>query len=193
MRWLQSEAAVLWPARAVAAQGDRVQQCAVVEASSSPASSFTFGQMASTASATAACSPARTAPRRSRERVRSWVWPRRWPRRRSRSIPRRRRCLPRLARAVAAACSSSRPSRLAARHATADRNEDRYHGRNCNSPHPNYQGLSSLVNECRVGNAPLVVLMPAPPQIVTASRHLRPFRIRMVWSYSRTCYVRSLS
>jgi hypothetical protein len=27
---------------------------------------------------------------------------------------------------VAAACSSSRPSRLAARHATADRNEDRY-------------------------------------------------------------------
>ena len=126
MRWLQSEAAVLWPARAVAAQGDRVQQCAVVEASSSPASSFTFGQMASTASATAACSPARTAPRRSRERVRSWVWPRRWPRRRSRSIPRRRRCLPRLARAVAAACSSSGPSRLAARHATADRNEDRY-------------------------------------------------------------------
>ena len=32
-------------------KGDRVQQCAVVEASSSPASSFTFGQMASTASA----------------------------------------------------------------------------------------------------------------------------------------------
>ncbi|HEY4962488.1 MAG TPA: hypothetical protein VII29_16645 [Terriglobales bacterium] len=34
--------------------------------------------------------------------------------------------LARLARAVAAACSSSRPSRLAARHATADRNVDRF-------------------------------------------------------------------
>jgi hypothetical protein len=48
----------------------------------------------------------------------AWVWPRRWPRRRSRSIRRRRRCSPSPVHAVAAACSSSRPSRPAASHGT---------------------------------------------------------------------------
>jgi hypothetical protein len=95
--------------------------------------------------------PARTAPRRSRERVSSWVWPRRLPRRRSRSIRRRRRCSPSLAPAAADACSSSRPSRPAASHATG---RPRLSSQSGSTPHecghdimhPHRQARSSLVS-----------------------------------------------
>jgi hypothetical protein len=76
---------------------------------------------ASIASATTACSPARIAPRRSRECANSWDWQRLRPKRRSKSIRRRRRYSLNLAPAVAAACSSSRPSMPAANHATGRR------------------------------------------------------------------------
>jgi hypothetical protein len=102
---------------------------------------------ASIASATTACSPAQIAPRRSRERVNSWNWQRLRPKRRPKSIRRRRRHSPSLARAVAAACSSSRLSMLAANHATGRRQRGSIpHERNRNIPHPNHQALSSLVS-----------------------------------------------
>ena len=85
-----------------------------------------------------------TAPRRSRGRANSWVWPRLRPKRRSRSIRRRRSHSPSLARAVAAACSSSRPSRPAANHAIgrprlSSQSGSTPHERGRHIPHPHRQ------------------------------------------------------
>src|SRR6266851_1872838 len=119
-------------------------------ANSFAGSSSTCRPKASIASATTACLLARTAPRRSRGRVNSWVWPRRWPRRRLRSIRRRRSHSPSLARAVAAACSSSRPSRPAANHATiqprlSSQSGSTPHEHGCHITHPHRQTRFSLV------------------------------------------------
>ena len=92
------------------------------------------------------------APRRSRGHANSSVWPRLRPRRRSRSIRRQRRRSPSLAPAAAAACSSSRPSRPAANHATgrprhSSQSGSTPHERSRNIPHPHRQARSSLVND----------------------------------------------
>src|SRR6266851_1150067 len=118
-------------------------------ANSFAGSSSTCCPKASIASATTACLLARTAPRRSRKRASSWVWPRLRPKRRSKSIRRRRRCSPSLAPAVAAACSSSRPSR-AANHATiqprlSSQSGSTPHEHGCHITHPHRQTRFSLV------------------------------------------------
>src|SRR6266704_3450913 len=119
-------------------------------ANSFAGSSSTCCPRASIASATTACSPARTAPRRSRKRASSWVWPRLRPRKRSRSIRWRRSHSPSLVRAVAAACSSSRPSRPAANHATiqprlSSQSGSTPHEHGCHITHPHRQTRFSLV------------------------------------------------
>jgi hypothetical protein len=112
--------------------------------------SSTYCPRASIASATTACSPAAIAPRSSRGPANSWVWPRLRPRRRPRSIRRWRRCSRRLAPAVAAACSSLRPSMPAASHATvqpclSSQSGSTPHERGHNITHPHRQSRFSLV------------------------------------------------
>src|SRR5882672_9463629 len=119
-------------------------------ANSFAGSSSTRCPKASIASATTACSPARTAPRPSCERANSSEWQRLWPRRRPKSIQRWRSHSPSLAPAVAAACSSSRPSRPAASHATgqpclSSPSGSTPHERGHDITHPHRQARSSLV------------------------------------------------
>jgi hypothetical protein len=89
-----------------------------VAPSSSAGSSSTCCPKASIASATTACSPAPTGPRRSRKRANTWGWQSLRPKRPSKSIQRQPSHSPSLVPAVAAACSSSRPSQPATNHAT---------------------------------------------------------------------------
>src|SRR5450631_3001752 len=123
-------------------------------ANSFAGSSSTCCPRASIASAITACSPARTAPRRSRGRANSWVWPRLWPRKRSRLIRRRRRCSPSLARAVAVACSSSRPSSPAASRAIGQR---RLTSQSGSTPHERGHHVSHPHRQARF---PLVTIRP---------------------------------
>src|SRR5882757_3523881 len=140
-------------------------------ANSFAGSSSTCCPKASIASATTACLPARTAPRRSRKRASSWVWPRLRPKRRSKSIRRRRRCSPSLAPAVAAACSSSRPSRPAANHATiqprlSSQSGSTPHEHGCHITHPHRQTRFSLVTtrprRRSIGRLPVSAFHSAP-------------------------------
>ncbi len=90
------------------------------------------------------------APRRSRERVNFWDWQRLRPKRRSRSIQRQPSHSPSLVPAVAAACSSSRPSRPAASHATgqprpSSKSGSTPHERGRHVTHPHRQSRFSLV------------------------------------------------
>ena len=87
---------------------------------------------ASIASATTGLFAGRQAPRHRDERANCWGWlARRLDRSRRASMPRRRRCSPSLALAVAAECASSRSSRRGQHAQTPtiaapDRDQDRY-------------------------------------------------------------------